>query len=89
MMKLDWANVKSAIVYGLLTAIVLGILAMIGYILKIGNIFGIEWREMINQGVIAGLAGLVMGISIIKNLLTTNKGDFIGVIEVIPDKTKN
>ena len=88
MFKIDWANIKSAIVYGLLSSLVLGVLASLGYVLKLGNIWGIDWKELTNVGILAAIGGFVAGISIIKNLLTTNSGKFLGITEVIPDKEK-
>lgn len=82
--KISWVNIKSALVYGVLTAIVFAILAMAGYVLQIGDIFGIDWKALVNTGVIAFITGIVMGVSIIKNLLTTDDGKFMDTVKVIP-----
>lgn len=70
-------NIKSALVYGLL----FGIFAILDGIITTGSIFNIDWKLLVNSGIIAGLGTTV---SLIKNLLTTNKGNFVGTIKVIP-----
>lgn len=84
--KLNAANIKSAIVYGLLTLGATFLLAALQSILKAGSIFGLDWKAIIDSSVIATIPILIAGVSIVKNLLTTEKGDFLGVAEVIPDK---
>lgn len=76
--KLDWANIKSALVYGLLWAL----LAMAIDIEKAGSIFNIDWKMIVDGGAIAFIAAVV---SLLKNLLTTNQGNFLGVVKVIPE----
>lgn len=75
--QLDWVNVKSAIVYGL----IIGLGAMFAIAFSVGDLWALDWKILINAGVFAFLGSLV------KNLLTTNKGKFIGIVDVIPDKT--
>ncbi len=82
--KISWVNIKSALVYGLLIAFVLALLAMAGYVLQVGDVFGLDWRALVNAGVIAFISGIVIGVSIIKNLLTTNEGKFMDLVKVIP-----
>ena len=77
--KLDWVNVKSALVYGLLSAI----LAIGMYMLSVGSVFSLDFHELINAGVF-GFLGVI--ISLVKNLLTTNSGNLLGAVEVIPNK---
>ena len=77
--KLGWVNVKSALVYGLLSAI----LAIGMYMLSVGSVFSLDFHELINAGVF-GFLGVI--ISLVKNLLTTNSGNFLGAVEVIPNK---
>lgn len=72
--KLDWVNIKSAVVYGL----VLGIVAVVVYIFKAGSVFALDWRLLVDAFVYGFLG------SIVKNLLTTNSGNFLGVTKVIP-----
>lgn len=74
---LDWVNIKSALVSGLIMAV----LAMIGYVIGIGDIFKIDVHAIVNIGVLAGL-GVVQ--SLVKNLLTTNDGKFVGKVEIKP-----
>lgn len=77
--KLDWTNIKSALIYGLLAVM----LAIGLYLTEVGNIFLIDWRALANAAVFGGLSVVI---SLIKNLLTTNSGNFLGVVSVIPDK---
>ncbi len=85
---LTWSNVKSAVIYGLMTMIVTFIYVTGSSILSHGSIYGLDWADIVNKGAIATLGILVSFTSIIKNLLTDSKGNFLGVLEVIPDKTK-
>jgi hypothetical protein len=79
MFKINWVNVKSAIVYGILTAI----LAMLIYAIGVNDVFKLDWRQLLNSGV---FGFLVVIVSLIKNLLTTNDGKFLWITTVIPDK---
>ena len=85
--NINWTNVKSAVVYGLLTMAVVFILSVIQDILKNQSIFGLDWNAIINHGVIATLGIMVTFVSIAKNFLTDDKGQFLGATTVIPDKT--
>jgi hypothetical protein len=73
-LKLDWINVKSAIIYGL----VIGVGAVIFYMIKVGTVFALDWKLVVDAFVFGFLGSLV------KNLFTTNNGDFLGIIKVIP-----
>ena len=75
--QVSWTNVKSALIYALLIAIVEGI----GFIISAGSVFSVEWHGLVNAMV---LPALVFIVSIIKNFLTTAKGNFVGVVKVIP-----
>ena len=77
MFSLDANNVRSALVYGVLTALML----MAVYVVGIGDIFKIDYRSLLNIGVISLLTTFV---SLVKNLLTNSKGKFAGVVKVIP-----
>jgi hypothetical protein len=83
---IDWVNVKSAIVYGLLTMALAFILAVAEGVLKEGSIFGIDWSMVIDRGVLVSLGVFVSMVSIIKNLLTTKRGDFLGTMKVSEGK---
>jgi len=76
-LKLSWANIWSALVYGLMW----GLLAVFIRISEIGNIFELNWHDLLNVFIMAAIGFLI---PIIKNLLTTDKGNFLGVIKVIP-----
>lgn len=73
-LKLNMANVNSALVYGLLS----GLLAVSLLVIKYGSVFGIDWKALVDAGVLGFIT------SIVKNLLTTNDGNFAGVVPVIP-----
>ena len=85
--KLNWVNIKSAVVYGLVTAAIVFILSLAESILKAGSIFGIDWKAIIDTASIAALSLFVTCVSLVKNLLTTNVGNFLGITRVIPDNT--
>lgn len=74
---LSWANIKSALVYGLLS----GLLAVLVYVVSVGDVFALDSHALINAGVF-GLAGSI--VSIVKNLLTTDSGKFLGAIKTTP-----
>lgn len=73
--NLSWTEIKSAVVYAVLTALV----AMGMYALGIGDIFTVSIKPLVNIGAMSLLVGMI---SIIKNLLTTYNGKFIGSIQV-------
>ena len=76
MFKLNWINIKSALVYGLLSAL----LAICVYAVGIGDVFKMDWKALVNAGFFAFLMALV---SLLKNLLTTDSGKFMGLTQVI------
>lgn len=84
--KLEWANIKSAIVYGLITALLVFILSVLEGIKDHGSIFGVDWKNVIDTGIIATIGLVISIVSIVKNLLTTNQGKFLGITTVIPNK---
>ena len=69
--KLSWTNIKSALVYGL----VFGVMAVLMYMVEIGTVFALDWKLMVDAFVF-GVIG-----SLIKNLLTTNDGNFAGLVK--------
>lgn len=73
--NMNFEMLKSALV----SAVLMALVQVAGYIIGIGNIFAIDWKVMANMGVIALLTGLV---SVVKNLLTTDNGNFAGIIKV-------
>lgn len=80
--KLDFTNVKSAIAYGLVTAFLVVLETAIESLITSGNLFAINWKELANTSI---LSGLVVVVSLIKNLLTTSAGNFLGLMKVIPE----
>jgi len=71
---ISWINVKSALVYGLL-AVLMAIIAN-------KSIFGLDWRVLVDTAVMGVL------VSFVKNFLTTNDGNFVGVVKVIDAPTE-
>jgi len=69
LLQLSWINIKSAIVYG--------VIAVCLYIISKGTVFGLDWKILVDVGVMAILT------SFTKNFFTTNSGDFAGVIKVV------
>ena len=74
-LNINWQDIKSALVSTLL----MGILAVLVYILGVGDIFALDIKSLLNCGVMAIAAGLV---SVIKSLLTTENGNFIGAVNI-------
>lgn len=74
-MTINKETLKSALV----STILMGILAVLGYILQVGDVFKLEWHDLINIGVMALLTGLV---SLIKTVLTSSDGVFAGIVQV-------
>lgn len=81
------ANVKSALVYGLLVLGASFLLAGAQSVLQAGTIFGLDWKHIVDSAVIATLPIGIAGLSLFKNFLTDSRGKFLGKTEVIPDKT--
>lgn len=79
--KLSVENVKSAVISGLLMA---GI-GVSGYITSLGDVFSIDPKALVNVAVMAFLTSVV---SIVKSLLTTKSGDFVGAVKVAPPEKK-
>lgn len=69
------ANIKSA----LISALLMGILAMAVYTLGVGDIWKIDTRALINVGIMSLLTGVV---SMLKSMMTTSEGNFVGVIKI-------
>lgn len=84
---LTWSNIKSAVVYGLLSIVLTFMLVVGQSLLDAGTIYGLDWAAILDKGVISVVGVLVTLVSLIKNMLTNAQGKFLGVVEVIPDKT--
>lgn len=52
------------------------LVALIGAILTVGDVFHLDWHQLANTAILAGLA------SFLKVLMTNRQGDFAGVIKV-------
>ena len=72
---LSLASLKSALV----SVVLMAVLAMLVYIIGLGDIWKIESHALINIGVIALATGLV---SLIKNFLTSSSGTFAGITNI-------
>lgn len=77
MFTLSWINIKSAIVY----AILMALLSMIVYVISVHDLWAIDTHVLINSGVLAFFTGIT---SLIKNILTTDSGKFLGIFQVVP-----
>lgn len=76
MFSLSKENVKSALVYTVLTAVV----SMGMYVVGVGDVFKVDAHTLINSGVMAFIIGIV---SLLKNLLTDKAGNFLGMVKVV------
>ncbi len=74
-MTLTISNFYSALV----STILMGILAVAGYVLQVGDIWKLDWHTLVNIGIMAILTGFV---SLLKTVLTSDNGVFAGVIQV-------
>jgi len=72
---LNGASFKSALV----SAILLAVLAILAYIIGLGDLWKIDLRTLVNIGGIALATGIV---SLIKNFLTSNNGSFLGITKI-------
>lgn len=84
--KLTWENIKSAIVYGLLTLAATFVLSVAQKVMDAGTFFGLNWLAIIDSSAVSTLPLIITAVSIIKNLLTTSDGKFLNTTDVIPDK---
>lgn len=75
---ISWINIKSALVYGLITGVVAVGLYMIGE----GDVFNLSIKPITNVFIFSFLG---VFISLLKNLLTNESGKFVGAVKVIPE----
>jgi len=54
------------------------IIAILVYVQKLGSIWLIDWKDLVD---VAFMAGIVYFISVSKNFLTTKDGNFLGLIQ--------
>jgi len=80
-LELNWINIKSALIYGLLMAI----FAMLVQIKQAEELTKVDWGMIVSSGVMALVTATI---SVIKNILTTDKGNFLGVVKVITPTEK-
>ncbi len=77
--NISLTNLKSAIVFAILTAVV----AMMIYVIGLGDIFLVDTRTIVNIGAMSLLNGIL---SLLKSFLTNANGEFLGVTKVIGAK---
>jgi len=75
LLALTWANVRGALVSGVITAV----LGIAGYIIGVGDIYKLDLHTLANVGALSALTTIV---SLIKNYLTSNQGNFLGTVNV-------
>ncbi len=83
--KISWMNVKSAIVHVFLLLVTVFVLSIIESVVKAHTIFGIDWKHVVDIATMATLSVLMGVVSLLKNLLTTQSGNFMGIVKVAPD----
>jgi di/tricarboxylate transporter len=71
-MTLSLATIQGALV----SAVLVALFAVIQYFLNLGDIFAVDWKTLLNLGVLTALGSLV------KNVLTNSEGLIGGVIKV-------
>lgn len=52
------------------------LVAVIGYVLMVGDVFALDFRTVVNTGIMAGLGSLA------KSFLTSSEGEFLGLVGV-------
>lgn len=87
-MTLNWTNIKSAFIYGVLSVVFGFIFSASSAVLDHGSFFGLDWKHIFDTSAIYSLGIFVSTISVVKNLLTDDKGLFLGVLKVIPENKK-
>jgi hypothetical protein len=70
-----WTQVRSALVSGVITAVLAGA----GYIIGVGDIFGLNFHSLANVTAISFLVAIV---SLVKAVLTTPAGNFAGFVAI-------
>lgn len=73
MFTLSIGNIKSALVSAFVTAL----LGMAGYVIGLNDVYNINIHSLVNIGVLSLLTAIV---SLLKNFLTSNNGEFLGVV---------
>lgn len=73
-LKITKEDVKGA----LISAGFMALIAVLIYIKELGSIWAIDWKDLSN---VAIMAGIVYLISVAKNFLTTADGKFLGLVK--------
>lgn len=73
--KVTWTEVKKALVLGVLMAL----LVVITEVIAVGDIYGLDWKTLLNLGIIALLTSFA---SFLQDLLTTRSGRFVGAVKI-------
>lgn len=81
--KINWVNVKSGIVYAILLMLAMFLLSIVQSVIDHKSIFGIDWKLVIDHGALEALPTLLFVLVLFKNALTTNSGNFAGVVKVV------
>jgi len=75
MFTLSWTEIKSAFIYTLLTALVVG-----GYyIVSVESIYNVNGKVLLDKVAMSIIVGTI---SLFKNLLTSSKGKFLNLVKV-------
>lgn len=69
---MDITKIKSALV----SAALMAVLSVVIVIVQSGNIYSLDWRSLLNIGIISFLTGVV---SFLKSIGTTSEGKFAGI----------
>lgn len=75
MFNITWKDVRGALISG----IIMGVIAVAGYIVSVGDLWKIDKHTLVNTFSISGLTAIV---SIVKSFLTDSKGRFLGAIAI-------
>lgn len=78
-MKSNLFNITKEDVKGaLISACFMAFVAVLIYIHELGSIWAIDWKDLANVGIMAGIVYLI---SVCKNFLTTADGKFLGLVK--------
>lgn len=72
--KITKEDVKGA----LISACFMALIAILIYVKEQGSIWALDWKELANVGIMAGIVYLI---SVFKNFLTTADGKFLGLVK--------
>ncbi len=80
--NLNMEDIGDALAIG----VIAGVVAVIAYIVQVGDVFKLNFQDLVNAFVF-GSFGIVVGV--LKNILTTSSGKFAGVIPTVPSNTSS